>query len=125
MISKSILFLLLVLILVSCSPSFNRDKALFDRSAVKAKFKAIDDLNDCYFEIKENGFTDFYCQLYDSLKNTHYPGRYTQQEDTLLLKFYNKEAYKMLGKKALISHTKKEIVFFDVYPGIRNRLLFN
>jgi len=125
MISKRLISILFLCILISCAPSFNRDKALFDASALKAKLKAIDDLNDCYFEIKENGFIDFYCQLYDSLKNTHYPGRYTQQEDTLFLKFYNKDAYKILGKKALISHTKKEILFFDTYPGIRNRLLFN
>ncbi|MEQ1552931.1 MAG: hypothetical protein ABL929_02065 [Ferruginibacter sp.] len=105
--------------------SFKKDKTAFDASAVIAKYKAIGDLNDSYFTIKENDFFEFYMQLFDSVKNTSYPGKYSKIGDTLFLNFYNKGAAQFLGNKALINTEKKEIVFFDKLLGIKRKLLFN
>jgi hypothetical protein len=98
----------------SCSPvkKFNRDKAAFEASKIKMSFVSVADMNDSYFEIRENNFFEFYRQLFDSVKNTRYPGRYTQQGDTLYLKFYDKKGRILLGNKAVIHHEKKQIFFF-------------
>ena len=118
-------FLLLSLTsLYSCSRSFQRDRSKFESSAVIKKYTAIGDMNDSYFEIRENNFFQFYMQLFDSVKNTSYPGRYTQKGDTLYLNFYDKKGIDILGSKALINERKKEIVFFDHFPGIRKTMLF-
>ncbi len=69
-------------------------------------------MNDSYFVIKENNFFEFYRQLFDSVKNTCYPGKYTKNGDTLILHYYNKKGYGLLGRKALIAANKKEIIFF-------------
>lgn len=113
--------------ITACSPAhqFNKDKPAFEASAVTESFRAVSDLNDSYFDIRENNFFEFYRQLFDSVKNTRYPGKYSLQGDTMLLKFYDKKGYEMLARKAYIDRQKKEIVFFDKYPGIRKRLLFN
>jgi hypothetical protein len=106
--------LLFIISLISCSPAnnFHKDKVLFNASAVQLSFKSVADMNDSYFVIKENNFFEFYRQLFDSIKNSSYPGRYTRNGDTLLLHFYNKKGYDLLGTKALINETRKEIVFF-------------
>lgn len=124
---KFLLSALSVLIIFSCSPSnkFSKDKTLFEASKVQRSFKSIADLNDSYFDIKENNFFEFYRQLFDSVKNTRYPGKYTKIGDTLFLEFYNKKGLKLLGRKALIDERKKEIVFFEHYPGIKKKLIFN
>ncbi len=111
----------------SCAPSnaFKKDKAQFDASAVITKYKAIGDLNDSYFTIKENNYFEFYMQLFDSVKNTSYPGKYTKNGDTLFLTFYQKGAEIFLGNKALINENKKEIVFFDKLLGVKRKLIFN
>ncbi len=115
------------LIIISCSPTnaFKKDKTAFDASAIITKYKAIGDLNDSYFTIKENNFFEFYMQLFDSVKNTAYPGKYTKSGDTLFLNFYNKGAEAFLGSKALINNNKKEIVFFDKLLGVKRKLIFN
>ena len=82
-------------------------------------------MNDSYFVIKDNDFFEFYKVLYDSVKNSKYPGKYSKNGDTLLLQFYNKKGYALLGHKALIDKNKKEIVFFDNYPGYKKKLLIN
>jgi hypothetical protein len=106
--------LALLTCLFSCSPSakFKKDKALFDASKVTLSFKSVADMNDSYFVIKENNFFEFYRQLFDSVKNTSYPGKFTKNGDTLLLSFYDKKGYGILGRKALVTDNKKEIVFF-------------
>ena len=121
----SLLFTLPVLI--SCSPvnSFKKDKTLFEASKVITKYKAVADMNDAYFVIKENNFFEFYRELFDSLKNTSYPGKYSVNGDTLYLKFYNKKGNNLLGNKALINTLKKEIIFFDKYTGVKKKLIFN
>ncbi len=81
-------------------------------------------MNDAYFEIKENNFFEFYMQLFDSVKNTSYPGKYTKIGDTIYLNFYNKKAEKFLGSKALVNPNKKEIIFFDNYSKVKKKLLF-
>ena len=103
-----------LLCFLSCSPNhtFTKDKPLFDASAIRMSFKSVADMNDSYFVIKENNFFEFYRQLFDSVKNTSYPGRYTKKGDTLLLNFYNKKGKELLGSKALIDEGKKEIRFF-------------
>ena len=119
--------LIVLLILFSCSPShkFNKEKSLFEASKVQFRFKSVADLNDSYFELKENNFFEYYRQLFDSVKNTRYPGKYTRNGDTLILSFYNKKGAVLLGRKALVDNRKKEIVFFDNYPGVKKRLIFN
>jgi hypothetical protein len=100
--------------LLSCSPmrNFKNDKALFESSAVQLSFKSVADMNDSYFVIKENNFFEFYRQLFDSVKNSSYPGKYSKSGDTLILHFYNKKGITLLGSKALIDDEKKEIRFF-------------
>ncbi len=82
-------------------------------------------MNDSYFVIKENNFFEYYKVLYDSVKNTRYPGKFSTNGDTLVLAFYNKKGSDLLGKKALIDKSKKEIVFFDNFPGFKKKLLVN
>jgi len=111
---KYIIALLLAFTALSCSPNykFNRDKAAFEASKVKMSFVSVADMNDSYFELKENNFFEFYRQLFDSVKNTRFPGKYTQQGDTLFLKFYDKKGKDLLGTKAVINEQKKQIIFF-------------
>jgi hypothetical protein len=107
-------FLIVVYILIACAPAykFNKDKSAFEASKVQLSFKSVADMNDSYFEIKEHNFFEFYRQLFDSVKNTSYPGRYAQKGDTLYLKFYDKKGLVLLGSKAVIKKGNKEIVFF-------------
>lgn len=70
-------------------------------------------MNDSYFEIKENNYFEFYRQLFDSVKNTSYPGTYTVTNDTFNLKFYDKRGKKFLGSKAVVNESKNEIIFFQ------------
>jgi hypothetical protein len=104
---------------------FSKDKSAFESSAVIQQYKAVADMNDFYFELRKNGFFEFYRQLFDSVKNSSYPGKYSVNKDTLLLSFYNKKGEEILGRKALVNHAKKEIIFFDNYPGVKKRLIFN
>ena len=122
-----ICILIFLPIIISCSPlnSFKKDKDLFNASPIMTKYKAIADMNDAYFVIKENNFFEFYRELFDSVKNSSYPGRYTKNGDTLYLQFYNKKGTNLLGNKALINTQKKEIIFFDRYTGVKKKLLFN
>jgi hypothetical protein len=122
-----ILITIVIATIISCgaSSSFKKDKTAFDASPVITKYKAIGDLNDSYFTIKENNFFEFYMQLFDSVKNTSYPGKYIKKGDTLVLNFYNKVAESFLGSKALISADKKEIIFFDKLLGVKRKLIFN
>ncbi len=124
---KITILVLLIAILTSCSPSinFSRDKNLFEASKVITKYKAVADMNDAYFVIKQNNFFEFYRALFDSVKNTSYPGKFTKSGDTMYLEFYNKKGSEMLGNKALINSQKKEIIFFDKYTGVKRKLLFN
>ena len=98
----------------SCSPAnkFNKVKSVFDASAVLLSFKSVADMNDSYFVIKENNFFEFYRQLFDSVKNTSYPGKYTKNGDTLILSFYDKKGYQLLGRKALVVDNKNQVIFF-------------
>lgn len=110
-------FLLLVMVAsgaFSCSPAykFNKDKAAFEGSTITRSFKSVADMNDSYFEIRENNFFEFYRQLFDSVKNTSYPGRYELKGDTLYLEFYDKKGKELLGNKAVIHESKNEIIFF-------------
>ena len=119
-IYSQITFMKYIIILVttgmffSCSPtqSFNRDKAAFEASKVTNSFVSVADMNDSHFEIRENNFFEFYRSLFDSVKNTRYPGRYTLVGDTFHLKFYDKKGKNILGNKALIINKNEEIIFF-------------
>src|SRR6476660_6909688 len=108
---------------MACSPSsrFRKDEALFNQSKLVQRFRSISDMNDSYFDIRENNFVEFYRQLFDSVKNTSYPGKYIQDHDTMILSFYNKEAYTFLAHKAYIDRAKKEIIFFDHLPGVKKK----
>lgn len=109
----------------SANRGFNKDKTSFEASKVMSSFKSVADMNDSYFVIKENNFFEFYRILYDSVKNSSYPGRFTTVGDTLMLDFYNKKGYALLGRKALVDKNKKEIIFFDKVPGMKKKLLVN
>lgn len=126
-ITKLFLAFAIAAFLHSCGATnaFKKDKPAFDASSVISTYKAIGDLNDSYFAIRENNFFEFYMQLFDSLKNTSYPGKFTKSGDTLLLNFYNKGAEAFLGSKAIVNATKKEIVFFDKFLGVKRKLIFN
>jgi hypothetical protein len=106
--------IVLLCLVISCSPAyrFRKDEAAFNTSKVTQSFKSVADMNDSYFEIRENNFFEFYRQLFDSVKNTVYPGKYTVTGDTLVLRFYDKRGLELLGRKAVIHEGKKEIVFF-------------
>lgn len=97
----------------ACSPGykFNKDRKAFEAARVISSFKAVADLNDSYFEIKENNYFEFYRQLFDSVKNTRFPGTYKKINDTFYLNFYNKKGSTLLGNRAVIHPNKKEIVF--------------
>ncbi len=117
----------LSMVIASCSPrlNFKKDESMFTASKSVTTYKAFADMNDAYFVIKENNFFEFYRELFDTVKNTSYPGKYTQNGDTLYLQFYNKKGNNLLGNKALINREKKEIIFFDRYTGVKKKLLFN
>jgi len=123
--NKVMKFIPLILFTISCSTihSFNKDRILFEASKEILKFKSVSDLNDSYFVIKENNFFEFYRLLFDSVKNSSFPGKFIKEGDTMLLRFYNKEGETLLGKKALITENKKEVIFFDHYPGIKKKLI--
>ncbi len=106
--------IVLLFVVTGCSPAyhFRKEKAAFDASKVTQSFKSVADMNDSYFEIRENNYFEFYRQLFDSMKNTVYPGKYSLSGDTLHLKFYDKRGLELLGRKAVIHEGKKEIVFF-------------
>lgn len=108
-------FVFIIIIITSCSPAakFRKDKTAFDASKTIQSFKAVADMNDSYFELKENNFFEFYRQLFDSVKNTSFPGKYSMKGDTIVLKFYDQKGGELLlGSKAIIHENKKEIVFF-------------
>ncbi len=125
--SIKFLFILVVsCVFAGCSNTrFKKDQAAFEASATIQSFKSVEDMNDSYFDIRENNFFEFYKLLYDSVKNTRMPGRYSLNGDTMLLQFYNRKGTELLGSKALVSKNKKEIVFFDHYPGMKKRLVIN
>ncbi|RYF90932.1 MAG: hypothetical protein EOO03_02580 [Chitinophagaceae bacterium] len=109
-----ILLLLTAYVVAACSPAakFRKDEAAFNASKVTLSFTSIADMNDSHFDIKENNYFEFYRQLFDSVKNTRYPGRYTRVGDTLQLKFYDPKGKRLLGSKAVVHEGKKEIIFF-------------
>lgn len=110
----------------SCSGNrnFRKDRPLFESSAVISSYRSVTDMNDAFFEIRENNFFEFSRRLFDSVKNSSYPGKYTRNGDTLFLQFYNKKGEEVLGRKALVNPNKKEVVFFDNSPG-KKKLIFN
>ena len=110
---KYVSFLLLFILLNACSPEyhFNKVKSAFEASKITMSFKSVADMNDSYFVIKENNYFEFYRELFDSIKNTRYPGKYTLKNDTLLLQFYNKKGLELLGNKAVIDSSKNQILF--------------
>jgi len=122
-----LLFFCIALLCISCSTtgSFKKERSSFEAAKVLMTFKSVADMNDSYFVIKENNFIEYYKLLYDSVKNSRYPGKYTKNGDTLLLNFYQKKGFTLLGRKALVNKEQKEIVFFDTYPGFKKKLLIN
>lgn len=109
---KPLFFLVFMLFSCAAEHNFSKDKPLFNASAVLVSYKSVADMNDAYFEIRENNFFEFYRQLFDSVKNSSYPGRYTKNGDTLMLHFYNPKGTEMLGSKAIIDAEKNNIRFF-------------
>jgi hypothetical protein len=110
---KYVFFLLMIGLALSCSPEyrFNKNKAAFDASSITMSFKSVADMNDAYFVIKENNYFEFYRQLFDSIKNTRYPGKYELRNDTLHLQFFNPKGRSLLGNKAVIDSSRNQILF--------------
>ncbi len=113
-IMKGILLIVAVALLSACAMNHNKftkkTKAQFDASPVVRSFTSVADLNDAYFDLKANNYFEFYRQLFDTLKNTQYPGKYRKEGDTLYLSFFDKKGPEMLGKKAVIKNDK--IIFY-------------
>ena len=111
---KIIIPVLVTITLFSCTSSnnFHKDKALFESSPVLRSFRSVADMNDSYFVIKDNNFFEFYRVLFDSVKNTRYPGRYHKNGDTLVLQFYNRKGYELLGNKMLVDENSNQVTFF-------------
>ena len=111
-------YFFILFLFVSCSPAarFNKDRKAFDAAPTIVTFKSVADMNDSYFVIKENNYFEFYRQLFDSVKNTHYPGKYVRTGDTMVLKFYDKRGAELLGNKAFINTSGNEIIFFNKKP---------
>lgn len=103
-----------IAVMAGCSPAacFNKDRKAFEAAKTIMSFKAVADMNDAHFDIKENNYMEFYRELFDSVKNTSYPGKYSLKGDTMLLSFYNKKAAALLGTKAVVNEKKKQIIFF-------------
>ena len=121
-------FALLIVLMSACSGTagLHKMEAKVDAAPLQQSFKSVvQGINNSYFEIKDNNYFDFYQLLFDSVKNTSYPGKYTKNGDTLFLNFYQKGAEIFLGNKALINENKKEIVFFDNLLGVKRKLIFN
>lgn len=110
---KSIVWLS-ILFFPACSPSnrFQHDKPAFEASGIKKQFTSIANMNDAYFEIRENNFFELYRMLFDSVKNSSYPGKYRQSGDTLFLDFYSKKGRSLLGSRAVIDSAAGKINFF-------------
>lgn len=89
-----------------------KDRAIFEASKITHRFISVADMNDAFFELRENNFFEFYRQLFDSVKNSSYPGKYQLKGDTLVLSFYNPKGKTLLGSRALIGPGNNEIVFF-------------
>ncbi len=106
------LSLVFIAFLLSCGSShkFSKYKNLFEHSKVLYSYKAVADMNGSYFEIRENNLFQFYRQLFDSVKNTVYPGTYVLQNDTFYLKFFDKKGEQILGKKAI--RREDDIIFY-------------
>lgn len=111
-LSKPVYILCIILCSCATSNDFKKDRVAFEASKVVMHFKSVADMNDAYFVIKENNFFEFYRQLFDSLKNSRYPGKYTKKDDTLVLHFYNKKGADFLGTKAIIDKEKNQILFY-------------
>jgi hypothetical protein len=113
---KYITLVLMLAFACSCTApakmDFEKDKAAFETSPVTKSFKSVADMNDAYFELKENNYFEFYRQLFDSIKNTRYPGKYEMKGDTFYLRFYDPAGDSVLGTKAVIKGADEQIVFF-------------
>ncbi len=111
---KTFFAAIVTIALFSCAASnnFHKDKALFDASPVLKSFRSVADMNDSYFVIKENNFFEFYRVLFDSVKNTRYPGRFYKNGDTLVLTFYNPKGYELLGNKMIVDENSNQVTFF-------------
>lgn len=111
---NSSIIVIIATALFSCAPGhkFKKDKAAFEASNITRSFVSVADMNDAYFDIKENGFFDFYRQLFDSVKNSRYPGKFELRNDTMYLRFYDKKGAELLGTKAVVNEKKNEILFF-------------
>lgn len=125
---KNIFLLVAVVFLCSaCQQNklYRQNKSALQAAQTIKTYKAIGDLNDAYFDIKQNNYFEFYMQLFDSVKNTYYPGTYNQNGDTLHLQFFNKKGAAFLGTKALINSSKNEIIFFDKKVSLLKKTAFN
>lgn len=101
---NSTLLLILLCTAASCSIFNGMEKKLrsIDNAKTLRSFTSVADMNDAFFVLKENNYFDFYRQLFDSVKNSRYPGTYTTLGDTLYLHFFDKKGAEILGNKAVL-----------------------
>ena len=117
---KYLFIFIVVAIAQGCSNGralWKKDKEAFEKAKVIRHYKSVSDMNDMKFEIRENNFFYCYRQLFDSVKNSEFPGRYTMNGDTMMLKYYNPRGKDVLGNKAMMVNKGKELIFFDSTPG--------
>ena len=124
--NPAIIASVLLLLMFACNPGkalWKKDKQAFEASKVLSQFKSVSDMNDMFFEIRENNFFYTYRRLFDSVKNTEFKGRYSLVGDTMMLKFYQHGGEDILGHKAMIVNNGNELIFFDSTPGTRRKWL--
>ncbi len=110
---KNYIALCLICAISACSSKIPVKKfnATVDAAQEIKVFKnVVSGANNSYFVLKTDNYFDFYRELFDSVKNTRYPGTYIMKGDTIQLTFNQKSGKKFLSRQAVISGDK--ITFF-------------
>ena len=121
--------MLTIFIMVITGCNFKNEQKTDHRDLKNAKtistFKASSDMNNSYFILKEGNYFEFYKSLYDSIKNTHFAGKYSLNGDTLILNFFDNKGEEIFGNRAIINTEKNKIYFFNSSKEAKQMHLFN
>lgn len=101
------------------------DLLKLEKAKIISTFKSSSDMNNSYFILKEGNYFEFYKNLYDSIKNTHFAGKYSRKGDTLILNFWDNKGEEIFGNRAIINTEKNKIYFFNSSKEAKQMHLFN